>query len=117
MGNEEKEKKKDVEDLKEIMSVVSTEIPKLLDSISSTLYKTENAENLGKSVALFYKQMKAAGMTDAQAFEMTQKYMQSFSIGGMLSTVMQGGARVGDIGDEIDRKMKEKFKKLDESDE
>lgn len=124
MSDENKEQKKrdDVEELKEVLAVVSTEIPKLLDSISSTLYKTENAENLGKSVALFFKQMKDAGMTDQQAFELTQKYMQSFSVGGMLSQVMQSGAARGSdfgdkIGEQIDRKMKEKFKKLDDSDD
>ncbi len=115
--DKDQKKKTDVEEVKEILGVISIEIPKLLDSISSTLYKTENAENLGKSVASFFKQMKDAGMTDAQAFEMTQKYMQSFSVGGMLSTVMQAGAGAGNIGNEIDRKMKEKFKKLDECDE
>ncbi len=85
------EEKHDAQEVKEILQVVSTEIPKLLESISNMLYKTENAEALAKSISEFYKQMKAAGMDDKQAFEMTQQYMKSFSLGGIISSAIAGG--------------------------
>lgn len=85
--------KPDAKELKEILGVVSTEIPKLLESISNMIYNKDNAENFGKSVAVFYKQMVDSGMDQKQAFELTQKYMTNFSMGGMLSQVIGGAAK------------------------
>lgn len=87
--------KTDAKEVKEVLEVVSTEIPKLLESISNVIYKAENAEVMGKSIAAFYKQMKEAGMDDKQAFELTQQYMKSFSLGGMISSAMSGMGRAG----------------------
>jgi hypothetical protein len=110
----------DAKELKEILGVVSTEIPKLLESISNMIYNKDNAENFGKSVAVFYKQMVDAGMDQKQAFELTQKYMANFSMGGMLGQVMGGAVRHGmdkDLDDEVGKKIKAKImKKLDEDD-
>jgi hypothetical protein len=91
--------KHDAEELKKVLEVVSTEIPKLLESISEMIYNKDNAENFGKSVAVFYKQMVDAGMDEKQAFELTQKYMANFSMGGMLGQVMGGAAKHGDDKD------------------
>jgi hypothetical protein len=116
MADEEKKKsdRPDAEELKEILGVVSNEIPKLLESISNMMYKSENAENFGKSIATFYSQLKAAGMDDKQAYELTQKYMTNFSLGGMIGQVLQGHGP----GEDIDKKIKEKMKKnQDEDDE
>jgi len=108
------EEKHDAQEVKEILQVVSTEIPKLLESITNMMNKPENAENLGKSLAIFYKQLKDAGMDDKQAFELTQKYMASFSIGGMIGQVMGGAKAMGD--DDLGKKIKEKMKReIDES--
>ena len=62
------EEKHDAQEVKEILGVVSTEIPKLLEAISSSMYSKENAENLAKSVASFYKSMKEAGMDAVMQF-------------------------------------------------
>jgi hypothetical protein len=113
--------KHDAEELKEVLGVVSTEIPKLLESISNMIYNKDNAENFGKSVAVFYKQMVDAGMDQKQAFELTQKYMANFSMGGMLGQVMGGAVKHGmdkDTDDDIEKKIREKIKKkLDEEDD
>lgn len=116
MADEEKKKGDlpDAEQLKEILGVVSTEIPKLLEAISNSMYKPENAENFGKSIATFYTQLKAAGMDDKQAYELTQKYMTNFSLGGMIGQVFQGRGPGEDIGEKIRKKMN---KGLDEDDE
>lgn len=108
------------EELKEILAVVSTEIPKLLESISNMMYKPENAENFGKSIATFYGQLKAAGMSEQEAYELTQKYMANFSLGGMIGQVFQGrGHGPGhDFGENIDKRIREKMRKaVDEDDE
>jgi len=106
----------DAEKLKEILGVVSTEIPKLIESITMTLYSAENAQNMAKSVAQFYKQMKEAGMDDKQAYELTQKFMANFSLGGLISKAIEGGTSVSDdISEEIEKRVKERIKqKLDE---
>ena len=105
------DRKMDAKEVKEIMGVVSTEIPKLLDSISNTIYNADKAQEFGKSVAAFFKQMKDAGMDDKQAYELTEKFMANFSMGGMISNVFSG---MGHRDDEIGKKIK---KKMDEDDE
>lgn len=110
----------DPEKLKEILGVVATEIPKLVEAITKTIYNTENAQNMAKAVAEFYKSMRAAGMEDEQAFELTQDFMSSFSIGGMISKAVEGGRGRGDIDklveDKVREKLKKKLDKLDEDD-
>lgn len=98
----------DPEQLKQILSVVSTEIPKLVEAITKTMYDAENAQNMAKAVAEFYKSMKAAGMDEKQAYELTQEFMSSFSIGGMISKAIGGASR--DRGDDIDEFVEEKIK-------
>ncbi len=116
---EKKSGRPDAQEVKEILEVVSTEIPKLLASISDMMYKPENAESMGKSIATFYTQLKAAGMTDEQAFELTQKYMSNTSLGGIIGSAIRGGRHFGDgLGDDIEKRIKEKMRKhLDEDDD
>lgn len=110
----------DPEKLKEILTVVSTEIPKLVEAITKTIYNQENAQNMAKAVAEFYKSMKAAGMDEKQAFELTQDFMASFSIGGMISKAVEGGRGREDIDaiveERVRRKLKEKLGQLGEDD-
>jgi len=111
----------DAKEVKEVLEVVSSEIPKLLEAISNAMYTKENAENLGRSVAQFYKQMKDAGMDERQAFELTEKFMQNFSMGGMIGQVLQGGVNIGDrtdINSDIKRKIRKKIaRELDDEDD
>lgn len=113
MGRE----KKDVEELKEVLEVVSEKVPKLLNEISNALFSAEKAEKFGMSVANFYKAMKEAGMSDEQAFELTQKYMSSFSMGGIVGQALGQFGGPGhhhsgdDIGEEIRQSVKAKIKK------
>lgn len=100
---------KDMEKLKEVMAVMSTEIPKLLESISKTMFSADNAAKLGEQTAEFYKKLKDAGMTDDQAFKLTQDFMANFSIGNMIGKII-GGARSGS-NDEIENEVHERIKK------
>jgi hypothetical protein len=111
----------DPEDLKEILSVVSTEIPKLIEAITSAMYKPEHAQNMAKSVADFYKSMRDAGMDEKTASELTKEFMANFSLGSMISKAIQGSSRGGgdddDLDEMIERKIKEKWKKKQGHDE
>jgi len=81
----------DAKQLKEILDTVSTEIPKLLESISKVLLNPENATSMGKSVAQFYKELVAAGMAPEKAYQLTRDFMANFSLGGMISSAISGG--------------------------
>lgn len=76
----------DPEKIKEILDVVSEKVPSLLRELSEVLYSPEQARNFGVSIATFYKELKAAGMTDEEAFDLTRQYMSTLNIG----SVMQG---------------------------
>lgn len=89
------EKMPDAKELKEILNTISTEIPKLLESIGKVFSNPENANQIGKAVAQFYKELIAAGMTQEQAFQMTKDYMASFSLGGLISSGLKTATEMG----------------------
>jgi hypothetical protein len=102
----------DAEEVKEILTVVSEKIPALLNSLTDVLYGKEQAAKYGQAVAGFYQSLKEAGMTDDQAFELTQQYMSSLNIPGMIGKAMSGGIGGGeedDIGEAIKLKIKRKI--------
>lgn len=107
----------DVEKLKEVLSVVATEIPKIIEAVSKQLYSTENAEKMGKTVAQFYKQLKDAGMKDEDAAKLTQAFMENFSMNKMISDFFGKLPRDHDDIDEVvNERIKEKImKKVDEA--
>lgn len=114
---------KDAQEIKEILEAVSDTVPKLLSEITDALFSPEKAEQFGVSVAKFYKSMVDSGMNPDQAFELTQKFMDSSSPGGMIAKVMGGMGDMGDsggniniggsghddIGDVIEKKVKAKL--------
>jgi hypothetical protein len=89
------EKMPDAKELKEILGTISTEIPKLLESIGKVFSNPENANQIGKAVAQFYKELVAAGMTPQQAYELTKEYMSSFSLGGLISSGLKTATEMG----------------------
>jgi hypothetical protein len=104
--------KTDAEELKEILSVVSTEIPKLVEGITKMMYDNEHAEKMAKSVAQFYKELVAAGMKPEMAYDLTSKYMANMSMGGIISQAM-GHADKSEIGDAIKQKIKKEIENDD----
>lgn len=103
---------KDIDKLKEVLNIVSTEIPKILDAISKTIYSPENAERLGEQTAAFYKKLKEAGMNDEQAAKLTEAFMANFSIGKVIEQVIGPlGHSRNDDEDEIEKLVKKRVKK------
>lgn len=80
----------DAEQLGQIFTVLSEQVPKLLDSVTKVLYGAQEGTKFGESVAAFYKALKDAGMSNDQAFELTKEYMSNLSIGGMLKNIVSG---------------------------
>mgnify|MGYP003478226323 CR=1 FL=1 len=102
----------DIEKLKEVMGIMSTEIPKLLDAISKQLYSAESAEKMGQTTAEFYKKLKDAGMTDEQAFALTEKFMSNFSMSAMIGQLLGSLPREkDDIDEEVKKAVKERIRK------
>lgn len=116
----------DAQEIKEILDVVSEKVPKLLEEITDALFSPEKAEKFGETVAKFYKAMVDSGMSPDQAFELTQKFMDSSSPGGMISKAIGGiggggghkevhihghGPHDDDLGEKIEKKVKAKIER------
>jgi hypothetical protein len=92
MSHEErKDKKMDAENVKEILGVVSTEIPTMIKSILSSVFSEEAGRNMGKAAAAYYKELKNGGLPEEVAVKLTEEYMRTFtSLGDMLRSAGRG---------------------------
>ena len=128
--SEKTEKKKtvseDAEEVKEILSAVSTQVPSLIKSIIGAVFSEEAGRNMGKAAAAFYKELKDSGMPDSVAVKMTEDYVSVFtSLGDLLKGKGKGlNISMGkdkELGEDIERRLKEKLaerkKKTDEEEE
>ena len=77
----------DPEKIKEILDVVSEKVPGLLKELSNILYSPKSAKEYAEAAAIFYKELKAAGMTDEQAFDLTSQYLSTLNLGKMMRNV------------------------------
>jgi len=82
---------KDIEELKEIMNTLKNTIPDMIRGIIDALYSGQSAEEFGKQVANFYKSLIDAGMNNEQAFTLTQKFMDSRDVVGILKKILSEG--------------------------
>ncbi len=95
------------ENIKEILNVVSSEVPALVKNLLGSVFSEEAGRNMGKAAAAYYKEMKAGGLPEQVAVKLTEDYMRTFSsIGDMLRS---GGGKGDDIGREVERKIREKM--------
>ena len=121
IDKEEKDAKKEAEEVREILSVVSTEIPALIKSILASVFSEEAGRSMGKAAAAYYKELKDGGLPEQVAVKLTEDYMQTFtSFGDMLRNVGSGKRSESgvDIGEEIahvfDKRRREKEEKKEE---
>ena len=82
--NKHDERMPDPEKIKEILDIVSEKIPGLLRELSSLLYSPDSAKRYAEAAATFYKELKNAGMTDEQAYELTSQYLSTLNLGKMM---------------------------------
>ncbi|MCJ2564137.1 MAG: hypothetical protein LN417_08640 [Candidatus Thermoplasmatota archaeon] len=111
----------DAGEVAEILEVVSEKIPALLNSLTDVLYGKDQAMKYAQAVAGFYKALKESGMTDDQAFALTETYMSNLNLAGMIGDAMGGKKKMqfkvgdeSDIGSEIEAEIKKKIKKESE---
>lgn len=117
---EKTEKKKtaseEAEEVRQILSAVSTEVPSLIKSIIAAVFSEEAGRNMGRAAAAFYKELKDSGMPDDVAVKMTEDYIRVFtSLGDVLKQVGKKGkgfhistGKEDEIGKEIEKIVKEK---------
>ena len=121
IDREEKDSKREAEEIKEILSVVSTEIPAMIKSILASVFSEEAGKNMGRAAAAYYKELKNGGLPEEVAVKLTEDYMHTFtSFGDMLRGSVRGkhsgsGVDIGEaISEAIDKKRREKEEHEDE---
>ena len=73
------------EQMKEMLETFSEKIPALLNGLTDSIYGKAASAKFGAAVADFYTTLKKSGMTDEQAFRLTEQYMSSLNLGGMIA--------------------------------
>jgi len=66
---------KDIDDLKEVLGVVTDKVPSLLKGLRNVLYSKDAAENMAEAVGTFYTKLVEAGIPKDEAMNMTKGYM------------------------------------------
>jgi len=88
------EGKKDVEELKEVLTTISEFIPKipeLIKSLLTAVYSEETGREIGKAVATFYKTLIENGIPKETALKMTEEYLSTFTkLGKSLAEIKAG---------------------------
>ena len=117
-NHEGKHEEVDPESIKEILGVVSSEIPALIKSVLSSVFSEEAGRNMGKAAAAYYKELKEGGLPEQVAVKMTEEYMRTFtSLGEMLKSSGQGGWGPhggGEIGRRIEKRIQSKMREEEE---
>lgn len=115
VDDEKKREKESPESIKEILNVVSSEVPALIKNILASVFSEEAGRTMGKAAAAYYKELKNGGLPDQMAVKLTEDYMRTFtSLGDMLRGVgreSRSEKAAEDIDEEIERKVREKIAK------
>ncbi|HVP92612.1 MAG TPA: hypothetical protein VMS94_02590 [Acidobacteriota bacterium] len=112
----EKSPKEEAEEVKEILSAVSTQVPALIKSLLASVFSEEAGRNMGKAAAAYYKELKESGMPEDVAVKMTEDYMKTFtSLGSLLQNIGHSerhSEKISeDLGEEIERRVREKLER------
>jgi hypothetical protein len=67
------------EEIKNILGVVSTEIPGMIKNIMASVFSEEAGRNMGKAAGAYYKELKESGLPEDVTIKMTQEYMRTFT--------------------------------------
>jgi hypothetical protein len=92
------------EEMRGIFKVLGEEVPSLLEKLTKILYGVKESEDFGKAVGNFYKALKDAGMSNEQAFQLTQEYMGNLNIGKAFGGMGGMGRQFQKMGDESEHR-------------
>ncbi len=82
---EEKTREFEPEEIKDILNFIGEKLPSLLDGLTNAIYGKEASTKFGAAVSNFYRTLKDSGMSDEQAFKLTEQYMSSLNLGGTIA--------------------------------
>lgn len=100
----------DVDELREVLAVVSEKVPALIRGLMTSVFSPEAAADMGKAAATYYKELKAGGIPDAVAVQMTQDYIHTFTkISEFIRTASRGSGEHADIEDEVEKRVRQKL--------
>ena len=109
--HEKRRERQSPENIKEILGVVSAEVPSLIKNILGSVFSEEAGRSMGKAAAAYYKELKDGGLPEPVAVKLTEEYMRTFTnLGDMLRGAGRGrwsGKTGEDIGEEVERKVRE----------
>jgi len=69
----------DVEELREVFNVLSTQVPALIKGIITSVFSEETGIEMGKAAGAFYKGLIEAGVPAEAALKMTENYISVFT--------------------------------------
>lgn len=105
---EGKKGKEEAEEVKEILGVVSKEIPALIKGIIGSIFSEEAGKDMGRAAAAFYKELKEGGMPEETAVKMTENYIGVFT---SLGDVLKGAVSKGRIGKHAEKEIEQEVAK------
>lgn len=68
-----------VKEISEILDVVASKVPKLINDLLGTLFSAEAGAKIGQSAGLFYKELVNNGIPEDEALAMTKEYIASLT--------------------------------------
>ena len=68
---------KDIQELNEVLSVISEKVPKLITDLLGTIYSEEAGAQMGKAVGKFYQELVSSGIPEEEALKMAKDYMNT----------------------------------------
>lgn len=68
-----------VREISEILDVVASKVPKLINDLLGTLFSAEAGAKIGQSAGLFYKELVNNGIPEDEALAMTKEYIASLT--------------------------------------
>ena len=80
----------DADEVREILTVVSDKVPALVKGLVTSVFSEDAAKGMGKAAAAYYQELKAGGMPDSVAVQMTKEYIGTFT---HFSEMFRTGAR------------------------
>jgi len=104
----------DVEELKEVLSIVSDKVPALIKGLVQSVFSVDAAADMGKAAATYYKELKAGGIPDEVAIKMTQDYIGMFTrISEFIKTASRGEHgrhHAEDIAEDVEKAVRRKIR-------
>jgi len=93
----------DVEELKGVFDVLSSQIPALIRGIIASVFSEEAGREMGKAAGAFYKGLIEAGIPNDVAIRMTENYISVFTnLGEIMKKLSYKMEREGKIKKEAE---------------